>query len=49
MKPKELSRFVVNGKKYVVARYGKNVHIIPICEHESYMRMEKAQRRKNSA
>lgn len=49
IKPKEISRFLVNGKKYVVAMYGKNARIVPISEHESYMRMEKAQRRKNSA
>lgn len=49
IKPKEISRFLVNGKKYVVAMYGKNARIIPISEHESYMKMEKDHRREISA
>lgn len=49
IKPKEISRFLVNGKKYVVAMYGKNACIIPISEHESYMKMEKDHRREISA
>ena len=49
IKPKEISRFLVNGKKCVVAMYGKNARIIPISEHESYMKMEKDHRRETSA
>lgn len=44
-KMKEISRFVINGRKYITVQYKGNVHVRPMCEYELFMRMEKDYRR----
>lgn len=43
-KMEEISRFVINGRKYITVQYKGNVHVRSMCEYKHFMRIEKEHR-----